>query len=174
MLQKPEQHYLEQMLFQLCNVQPKPVSVSKSKAVGRRKAKLCENHVKMFFISHILSLLKRSVNPNMQLQGWPPGFATSQDSRGEAKCRVTILLSPGLRLCCTKKTHGIWARLRDLLLSVPHQSMGRALDDITGQTGGGCSQPAPGCVESFSLPVSQEQSPMQKMRWQLACTQEFL
>lgn len=53
-IQKPDQHYLEQMLFQLCNFQPKTMTVSESKAVGQRKAKLYENHVKIFLISHIL------------------------------------------------------------------------------------------------------------------------
>jgi len=39
-------------------------------------------------------LLKWSMNPNVQLQVWPPrprpGFATSRDPLGEAPCRVTI------------------------------------------------------------------------------------
>lgn len=54
-IQKPDRHYLEQMLFQLCNFQPKTMAVSESKAVGQRKAKLHENHAKIFLISHILS-----------------------------------------------------------------------------------------------------------------------
>lgn len=54
-IQKPDRHYLEQMLFQLCSFQPKTMAVSESKAVGQRKAKLYENNVKIFLISHSLS-----------------------------------------------------------------------------------------------------------------------
>lgn len=124
-IQKPDQHYLEQMLFQLCNFQPKTMAVSESKAVGQRKAKLYENHVKIFLISHILSFTAHapemvcecqcaaagltfmsmaSICQQLRLTGstrslscWSPGTACAT---GEAPVSAQPGHGPHLRLCC--------------------------------------------------------------------------
>lgn len=173
-IQKPDQHFLEQMLFQLCNVQPQTVAVSKSKAVGQRKAKLYENHMKVFLISRVLSFTAYASETACELWHAAAGLASTSMTwichqlrptvRSQAQgCHPTGALAPdcaaGGRPCDS------WAadmgQTRGSVTTCnPCQPTRKALGDIIGQAGGHyCTQPAPGSVKSFGLPVNQEPSP---------------
>lgn len=180
-IQKPDRHYLEQMLFQLCNFQPKTMAVSESKAVGQRKAKLYENHVKIFSISHILSFTAhasemvcecyhaaagltfmsmawicqqlRLTGSTRSLSCWSSGTACAT---GEAPVLPQAGDGPHLRLCC-------------YLQSLP--ALGKGTAWHCGPSRGMLVQAAASAwVKSSVLCVSPEQSPMCDRSELLTCT----